>query len=320
MTSTRPIGRAPGWALPAGAPERPAAKLPLMPALLLVVFLNASCYALITVGLRFAPPFSFAALRALIAGLTLALLATLLRRPMPTSPRTWAILVVIGLATTSLGYLGMFHGAEFVPPGLATVITNSQPLAAALLAQLFLGERLRFTQHFGLLLGFAGIVAISLPQLTGGGRAGFAVGLTYIILTVGGLAVGNVLMKVLGGRVDPLIAMSAQLLFGAVPLGLAAVLREQPSTIIWTPTFLTSLLGLALPGTALSFWLWFTALERIPLSRANAFTFLTPFIGLSLGVAFFGERPGVMAIAGLLMTVAGVILVQRSEAVPRNAG
>ena len=82
-------------------------------------------------------------------------------------------------------------------------------------------------------------------------------------------------MKAVANRVDPLVAMAAQLLFGALPLGLLATLREQPSAILWTPGFVASPLGLALPGTALAYWLWFATLERVPLSRANAFTFLT---------------------------------------------
>jgi drug/metabolite transporter (DMT)-like permease len=105
--------------------------------------------------------------------------------------------------------------------------------------------------------------------------------------------------------------MAAQLLFGAAPLAVAAALREQPATIIWSPTFIASLLGLALFSTALGYWLWFTLLERIPLSRANAFNFLTPFIGFGLGLAFFGERLGLAVVAGLALTALGVVLVER---------
>jgi drug/metabolite transporter (DMT)-like permease len=76
------------------------------------------------------------------------------------------------------------------------------------------------------------------------------------------------------------------------------VLREQPSAIIWTPRFVVSLLGLDLPGRALAYWLWFATLERVLLGRANAFTFLTPFVGLLLGIACFGERPRVVILAG----------------------
>lgn len=277
-----------------------------------VAVLWASCYPLITIGLRFAPPFSFAALRALVAGVALALIAALLRRPVPRRIRTWLALAAIGLGTTTLGFLGMFHAAEFVSPGLATVIANSQPLIAAILAHLFLRERLRGLQRLGLLLGFLGVVVISLPQF-GGGRSSFLAGLAYIIVAAIGVASGNVGMKALSDRVDPLVAVAAQYLFGAIPLMVAALLREQPSTITWSPSFIASFLGLALPGSALVYWLWFTLLERIPLSRANAFTFLTPFLGLAFGVAFFGERPGFAAVIGLFLAAAGIILVERRE-------
>ena len=75
--------------------------------LLLVTGLWALCYPLITAGIGFGPPLSFAALRALIAGTTLALLAALLRRPAPRALGTWAGIATIGLSATSLGFLGM---------------------------------------------------------------------------------------------------------------------------------------------------------------------------------------------------------------------
>ena len=287
-------------------------------ALLLVAALNGLCYPLIVAGQRFAPLFSFAALRAAVAGLALALLAVLLRRPAPTKVRIWAVLAIVGLASTSLGYLGMFYGAEFLSPGLATIIGASQPLIAALLGGIVLRERLGPSRGAGLLLGFAGIVLISAPQLTNDLRSSFAAGLGYITIASIGLAVGNVLMKSISGRVDPLVAMAAQLLFGAVPLGIVAVLGRQLSAIQWTSQFLISLLGLALLGTALGYWLWFSVLARVPLNRANAFNFLTPLIGVALGVAFFAERPGPIGIAGLAVTAVGVALTQRTGPTTRQ--
>lgn len=280
-------------------------------ALVFAAGLWASCYPLITIGLSFAPAFSFAALRALLAGGALALLALVLGRPMPRGGRNWLALVAIGFETTSLGFFGMFHAAEFVSPGLATVIANSQPLIAAILAYFLLGENLGTAQRLGLLVGFVGIVLLSLPQLGGAGRSDFLRGLADIILAAGGVAGGNVLMKAVCGRIDPLVAMAAQYLFGAVPLGIAALLFERPSAIHWSPAFIASLLGLALVGSALVYWLWFTLLGRIPLSRANAFTLLTPFIGYALGIAFFGERPGLFSPVGLALTVGGIVLVER---------
>ena len=213
-------------------------------ALVFAAVLWASCYPLITIGLGLAPPFSFAALRAVMAGSALAFIALVLRRPMPRGIRNWLALAGMGLGTTSLGFFGMFHAAEFVSPGLATVIANSQPLIAAILAYFFLAEQLRTVQRLGLLIGFLGIVVLSLPQLGGGERVDFLQGLADIILAAIGVAGGNVLMKALGGRVDPLVAMAAQYLFGAVPLAIAALSFEHPSAIQWSPAFIASLLGL----------------------------------------------------------------------------
>ena len=281
--------------------------------LIIVVLLNSSCYPLITIGLRFSPHLSFAALRAILAGAALAILAVILRRPVPRGLQQWLMLGVIGFGTTSLGYLGMFHAAEFVSPGLATVIANSQPLLAAMLARLFLSERLGLAQSLGLLLGFAGILVISLSRLIDAENPGFALGLAYMLLAMVGVAVGNVCMKAVGSGVDPLVAMATQALLGAIPLVVAAALTEQPSTISWTPAFAASLLGLGLIGTALAYWLWFMVLGHVTLSHANPFTFLTPFVGYGLGIAFFAEQVAPAAVTGLLLTAVGVVLVNRQD-------
>lgn len=84
--------------------------------LLFVMALWASCFPLITVGIRFAPHLAFASMRAILAGIILLALGFALRRPMPRGRRNWALIGVSGVGATSLGFLGMFHGAEFVSP------------------------------------------------------------------------------------------------------------------------------------------------------------------------------------------------------------
>ena len=136
--------------------------------LVLVMLLWAVCYPLITAGIAYAPPLSFATVRAVVAGASLILIALLLRRPAPRGVGTWAMLAVSGVGATSLGFFAMFYAAGLVSPGIATVIANSQPLLAAVLARIFLGERLAPRGRAGLLLGFIGIVVIASPQLFAG--------------------------------------------------------------------------------------------------------------------------------------------------------
>lgn len=283
------------------------------PVLVLVAFLNALCFPLITLGLEHAPHMTFAALRAMVAGLSLAVLAAILRRSIPTDVRTWVVLGAIGLGATAFAYFGMFHAAEFVSPGLATILTNTQPLIAAVLAFGILSERLRPAQSMGLAIGFLGIITVAMPGIGFGNGFGDVVALSYVLLAATGLAVSNVLMKKIRGSIDPLVAMAAQLLLGALPLAILAVLTEQPSKIHLSPGFAVTLVLLALPGTALSYWLWFWVLERIPLSYANAFTFLTPVLALLLGVIAFDEQIGPLLILGLFLSGFGVLIVERNS-------
>ena len=171
------------------------------------MLLWAACFPFILAGLEFAPHLTFASLRAILAGSTLTLLALALRKPMPREPRVWAMLTIVGLGATSLGFLGMFHAAEFISPGIATVVANTQPLLAAALAGIVLNERLTAQGKAGLILGFLGILVIAAPRLFSGAQENYIIGLAYIILAALGITVSNVLIKRIAGNVDALMAM-----------------------------------------------------------------------------------------------------------------
>ena len=282
--------------------------------LLTVMVLWAACYPLITIGLDLAPHIAFAALRAALAGVCLIALGFLCHRRAPVGVRSWTLIVVVGLGATSMGFLGMFHAAEFVAPGLATVIANVQPIIAAVLAHVFLGESLKAMGKFGMAVSLAGIIVIALPGLAADHIQGYSLGIAYVVLAATGVSVGNVAIKRLTGQVDPIMAMGCQLLIGAVPLSLLSVLTEDVSSLAWSTEFLLVLLALAVFGSALAFWLWFEALERVSLNHANAFTFLVPIFGLMFGAAFFGERLETIQATGVVLVLSGIILVQRSAA------
>jgi len=282
------------------------------------MLLWAACFPLITIGITLAPHLSFATLRAVIAGLALVGLAFALRRPFPRGVRVWATLTVMGVGATSLGFLGMFHAAEFVSPGIATVIANTQPLLAAGLGAVVLGERLSARGKMGLLLGFLGIVVIAAPRLLAGGQDSYLIGVAYIVLAALGITFSNVAIKKIAGQIDPLMAMGMQFLIGSVPLAIAAGLTEDPGAIQWSFTFIAILLALALFGSALVYVLWMSVLATVPLNQANAFSFLVPVFGLSMGMLFFGETLGLVKLIGISLAVFGVVLVVRRRGVPQG--
>ena len=282
-----------------------------------VMVLWAACFPLITTGLTLAPHLTFAAMRAFIAGSTLVATALLLGRTWPTGRSTWLLLMVAGVGATTLGFLGMFHAAEYIAPGMATVIANTQPLLAAVLAYLVLNERLGVAGTAGLAIGFAGIAVIAVIAAPGftaqNSNDDYLLGIGYVLLAAVGITVSNVAFKRLAGTVDAVMVAGIQLLIGTIPLGLIAALTETPSDVDWSPTFVLVLFGLALPGTAVVYWLWLSVLETLPLNRANAFTFLVPIFGLSIGIAFYGEALTLAVAVGASLAFLGILVVNRSN-------
>jgi len=262
-------------------------------------------------GLDLPPHLAFATMRAALAGLCLLLLGALFNRPLPMGTRSWILVSVVAVGATTLGFLGMFHAAEFISPGTATVIANAQPLLAAILAGAFLGERLAAIGKIGLLAGLAGIAAIAWPGVVSGDLQDYTLGIAYVVLAAAGVAAGNIAIKRLTGQVDAIMAMGFQLLLGAVPLALLSVFTEEISSLAWSAEFVIVLVILSVFGTSLAFWLWFAVLEQVDLNRANAFTFLVPIFGLALGAVMFEERLGWIQAAGAVLVLTGIVLVQR---------
>jgi len=108
-------------------------------------------------------------------------------------------------------------------------------------------------------------------------------------------------------------------LIGSVPLAIVAGMTEDPGGIQWTPTFVAVLLALSVFGSALVYVIWMSALTEVPLNKANAFSFLVPIFGLTMGVVFYGETLGISKVIGISLAIIGVFLVTRKGSV-REAG
>ena len=279
--------------------------------LVLVMFLWALCFPLITVGLALAPPLTFAALRAFVAGAGLLLPAIWLRRAWPRGWRVWLGLLGTGLTVTSMGFGGMFLAGGLVSPGLATALANVQPLIAAVLGFFLLGERLGLRRRVGLSLGFAGILLVALPGFGVNGANSSPAGISYILLGAVGVAMGNVLLKKLVGQVDLLMATGWQFVLGVVPLLALAWVWETPGQVVWSGSFVAVLLVLGLLGTAVAFALWFSLLHRSELNRLNTATFLTPAFALILGALFFSESLQWAEMGGIALILIGVLWASR---------
>lgn len=283
--------------------------LPVAMGATLVMFLWATCFPLIKIGLLDAPPITFAALRAGLSGSVLLMAAFFAGQSNVISGTDRIGIAMVGLTATTIGFLGMFLGGAEISPGLATVVSNMQPLFAAGLAWMVLGERLSILQQLGMAAGFGGIVLIGMPNMELADPRLF--GIALLLFAAIGIAISNVLLKRIAGRVEVLAAMGWQLLIGGIPLAIISIYFEDFREIVWSSRFLISLVVLSLVGTSAAFVIWFSLLRRVTLNRLNVFTFLTPIFGLAMGFAFYGESLSAVQVAGILLSATGIHYVCR---------
>lgn len=294
-------------AQPPTAAKARTALVPLLIAMLCLVW--GSTWWAIRVCLADQPPLSSAAVRFLIAGAAMALVAPFLRRrEQGPPPPAW--LWITGGATNFAGSYGILYVAEtVVPSGIAAVLWGIFPLLMAGSAVLFLGERLRRAQVLGFAIAFGGIVTV----FSGGlGGASEHVGMAALLLLSPVVsAVGTTLIKKYGSGTSSVLLNRNGMLLGAVMLCVAAFVREDPLTMAWTPSVVVATLYLALFGTALTFGVYFWLLRTAPASMLSLITYVTPVLAMLIAALVGdGEIDG-LAWLGTGLVVTGIVLVVR---------
>jgi O-acetylserine/cysteine efflux transporter len=261
----------------------------------------------------FSPP-QLVALRFLIASIPALFLAP---------PRVdWPIVVAAGLTLYAGQFLFQFFGiANGMPPGLASLVVQTQALFTVLFAAIALRERPTRRQVAGLAVAFTGLAVIA-------GTAGHDLSLLGFALTLVSpisFGIGNILLKKSGGTTDlslmawmslvpPLPAVTLSLLLDG-PEDFARAIAAAP----WSGWAAALYLGVV--ATVLAYTIWGNLLRRYPVAAVTPFALLVPFVGALSSALAFGERFGPIRLLGMacvLIGLAVIVLPRSRRALPRS--
>ena len=130
----------------------------VLAAYLIVAIVWGSTYLAIRVGVAHVPPFLFAGVRFLTAGVLLGAFALWRGERLPRSPRVWALLALLGGLFFLGGNGGVVWAEQFVPSGLAAIYVVTVALWTALFDALIPGGKSKLNGRVltGLVLGFLG--------------------------------------------------------------------------------------------------------------------------------------------------------------------
>jgi O-acetylserine/cysteine efflux transporter len=268
----------------------------------LVAVIWGAAFVATRIGLdSFSPP-QLAALRFAIA----ALPAIFLARP----PVSWPALVAIGLTLFTGQFLFQFFGmAAGVPPGLTSVVVQTQALFTVLFAALALGERPTRRQLGGIALAFGGLGLIALTT----GESLSVIGLALTLGSAVSWGVGNVLLK----RVPAVSVLHLTVWLSLVPplpsVALSTLvdgpdaLPRAIASASWAS--LAAALYLGVVATVLAYAIWSTLLRRYAAASVAPFALLVPFVAAASSALVFGERFGGLRLAGMAGVLAGLTVI-----------
>jgi len=287
---------------------------PRLGALLAIVFWGLSFVAT-KAALRELSPITLVSTR---FALGVALLLGLLRaRHVPVLPPrdVWPSLALMGFVGVFVHQILQSFALTMTGAISAGWLIGLTPIWSAVLSAWMLRERFPPAKVAGLVLGFAGAALV----LTRGqrGAAGLAVPATRGDLLILASTVNWAVYTVLGHpvlkRVGATRATAGALLFGwlmLLPLFLARAGWREYAALSATGWGAVLFLGIACSG--LGYLFWYGALEKIPAAAVSAFLYLEPLVTLAAGVALLGEAVHLTTLAGGLMVLAGVFLVERA--------
>ncbi len=292
-------------------------------ALVVLTLIWGYSWVLAKQALAYAPPFSFAAQRALLASVALLLIVKLTGGPMRLAAPvpTLAIGVVQVTGFMALSTWALVEGG----PGKTAVLVFTMPIWTLLIAWPVLGERVRGLQWLAAISTLTGMILIIEPWNLHASPLSKFLGVTAALCW----AVGTVLVKRLRNRqaVNLLSLTAWQMLLGGVPLVILAAVVPEPTTN-WTAAYIGILAFMSLISTALCWWLWIMILDRVPAWEASLSVLGTPVVAivssrLMMGEAFrLGELAGILLIGGGLavLSLIGWAASRRAALTARRGG
>lgn len=257
-------------------------------------------------------PLLAASVRFLLASLALVCLLPWMhragRRP---SPRQCVQLALLGFFGVFVYNLCLFEGLHSVSASRASLIVALNPAAIALASAVLLRERLALGPMLGIGLCLGGAATVILGRDPQAVQHSTWQGDVLMLGCVLSWVVYSLFSRTLISQLGALATVTWSVLFGTLMLVVLAMAQGQLHSAallaIGRDQWL-SLAYLGMLGSALAYYWYYQAIDRIGPTRAGVFIALNPLSAVLLAGLLLGERLGPAMAAGAGLVLAGIVL------------
>ncbi|MBO1256886.1 DMT family transporter [Alteromonas sp. 5E99-2] len=252
-------------------------------------------------------------IRALLAGIVL-IPFVIAAKATKDLKQHWKAMAIVGLFNTAIPFALFNYSSLHLQAGVNAILNGTAPMFAALIAFIWLKDKLNIIAICGLVLGFAGVIAISYDKTHGSTISAIPILAALAATFCYGVAANYIKKSVIG--CNPIALATGSQIFAALvlfPPMLFDIPPEVPSNLAWF-----SALGLSIFGTGIAYLLYFYLIGKEGASKAITVAYLVPLFGIIWGVLFLKESLSISVLLGGVLILLGVMLTTGVVSIKRK--
>lgn len=267
-------------------------------------------FLVMRIGVMHFPPFLFAAIRQVTAGLLLCSFILLIRNEKFPSFNALRIQAFRGFLMITCGN-GLVSWAEvFVPSGLAAIICSTMPVMVILInLSVNRSELPNWIIGIGVVTGLSGILLVFSEFLSDFANPNYRMGIILIFLATITWAVGSILTKRTIQNSNPFLNAGLQMFFGGLFCIPFSAGFDNLQDVVWTSEVVFALSYLILIGSVTAFSMYAYTLSKLPITIASLYSYVNPLVAVVLGWFVLEEKLNLKIGIAFLVTVTGIYLV-----------
>lgn len=261
-------------------------------------------------------PITFIALRLLIAGLGSLIVYAFIKDtyPIPINKKVWGHATVLGILGTAIPLASVAISLQYLSSGITSILLTLTPAITVILAHLFTkDEKLSATKSAGILLAFGGTTFLALMNETGlpdqkaVNHLGFFLVLIACISTSSSTVYARRFMQGLG----TFNVNSIRIIMAATVMIPISVIFEGFSLENVNHTGLFGLFYSSVIGTFFAYFIGFSNIKHFGATNSAMVSYILPIVAGITGWLFLDEQITLEMLAGGIMIVSGIIIINR---------
>lgn len=254
--------------------------------------------------------------RFVVGAAAMAVYAVSRRESFRLNARGYLFAAALALSQFCLNFNFVYRAEGYITSGLVAVVFAMLLIPNAVLARIFLGQRMGRQLIIGSGIAMAGIALLFLHEVRvdPAGPLNALKGIGFTLLAILSASVANVMQGTPTARAYPMGAMLAVgMLMGAVLDAAVALVLAGPPKFDPHLGYIAGVLYLGLFASALAFTLYFRVLRVIGPAKAAYASVIVPVIAMALSTMFEGYRWSLLAAGGAALTGVGLIVALRAR-------